>query len=191
MWKRLPYNLKLMISYILISLGLLQAYRIAFYAIYSYRAGESPWTDVLWAFVLGIRFDISTVCIILGPFVLLSLIHYLNRFSLYRILWVYLPPIILFFQVILLVADIIYFENGNKHIGYEAYAFLGPELFVILGAALESAPFTVIGGLLLTAGFVAGVIFVLKKIPYEHRDLTWKSPVLGFFLALVFLVIGI
>ncbi|MCB1169941.1 MAG: hypothetical protein KDK25_06380, partial [Leptospiraceae bacterium] len=180
-----------MISYILISLGLLQAYRIAFYAIYSYRAGESPWTDVLWAFVLGIRFDISTVCIILGPFVLLSLIHYLNRFSLYRILWVYLPPIILFFQVILLVADIIYFENGNKHIGYEAYAFLGPELFVILGAALESAPFTVIGGLLLTAGFVAGVIFVLKKIPYEHRDLTWKSPVLGFFLALVFLVIGI
>ena len=191
MWKRLPYNYKVILSYMLISLGLLQVYRLLFFFIYSYRAGQSPWTDVLWAFLLGLRFDISTVCIIMGPFALLAMIHYLNRFTLYRILWVYLPPFILFFQVILLVADIIYFENANKHIGYEAYAFLGTELFVILGAAFQNAPFTVIGGLGLTSAFVAAVIWVLRKIPYEHDRRTWKSPVFSFVLALVLIVIGI
>ncbi len=191
MWKRLPYNFRLVLTYVGISLGLFLAYRILFFAIYSYRSGDSPWTDILWAFLLGLRFDISTVCIIMGPFALLAMIHYLNRFSLYRLLWVYLPPFVLFFQVIILVADIIYFENANKHIGYEAYAFLGTELFVILGAALQNAPFTVIGGLALTTGFVALVIWLLQKIPYEHDTRSWKHPLIAFFVCIVLIVVGI
>lgn len=191
MGRKLPYHVKLLGSYVLISLGILQSYRLLFYSIYAYRSGDSPWTDIAWAFLLGLRFDISTVCMIMGPFILLSLIHYLNRYPVYRILWVYLPPFVLFFQVIILVADIIYFENANKHIGYEAYAFLGRELFVILGAALQSAPFTVVGGLLLTAVFVASVILVLKRIPYEHLSSGWKVASISFFVAAALLVIGI
>ncbi|MCB1303208.1 MAG: sulfatase-like hydrolase/transferase [Leptospiraceae bacterium] len=192
MWKRLPFNLKLSITYLAISLGLLQAYRLLFLAVYYYRAGNSPATDILLSFLLGLRFDISTICMILGPFVFLSMIHYLNRFKLYRIIWIYLPPIILFLQMFLLVADVIYFENGNKHIGYEAYAFLGGgEFFAILWAAFQNSPITVIGGLLLTFGFIGGIIYVLGKVPYEHKFQSWPRSLGATVIFLVLIVIGV
>jgi phosphoglycerol transferase MdoB-like AlkP superfamily enzyme len=172
-------------------MGILLAYRLMFLAIYGYRVGSNPVSEVFISFLIGLRFDISTSFMLLGIFLLLSLIHYLNRFTAYRILWIYLPPFFLFFQVLVLVADILYFENANKHIGYEAYSFLSTEMFVILGAAIQNAPVTVISGLALTTGFVALVIWILRRIPYTHQDQSWKISTAAVFAAIILIVVGI
>jgi hypothetical protein len=53
----------------------------------------------------------------------------------------HLSLIFILFVIATLIADLIYFEHSNKHIGYEAYVFLGKDLILILGSILEESKF--------------------------------------------------
>ncbi|MCC5814002.1 MAG: sulfatase-like hydrolase/transferase [Leptospira sp.] len=115
-------------------------FRVLFFLQYSYKMEQGTPYEVLWAFLLGIRFDLAVLGMVFGIFWVLSSIHFLNRFRLYIYLWSF-PPILIFAWIIgHLTGDLIYFENANKHIGYEAFVFIGKDLVFIIYSFLLNDP---------------------------------------------------
>ncbi len=188
--RKAPYELRLHLAYTTIALGLLSVYRLAFFLVYSYRlTEETPRWQVALAFVVGLRFDLAAVYILLGPFLLLSLLLLvpgrLNRVSAVRAVWVYGPIVVVIWIGVISIVDIMYYENANKHIGYEAFAYLNMELFTMIGAALQRTPIRVSAALL---GMVV-VFFVARRIlahfPYGEPEYGWQKRGAVFLGALV------
>lgn len=123
-----------------IFLGIFSLFRFLFFLKYSYRIESGETSDILHAFLLGIRFDLAVLGMVYGLFWFLSTLHFLNRFRFYTFLWSY-PPILIFAWIIgHLVGDLVYFENANKHIGYEAFVFIGKDLIFIFYSFLVNDP---------------------------------------------------
>lgn len=173
-------------------LGLLILYRIAFLLVYGYRIEEgTSFGQVLLTWVYGFRFDLSSIAIFLGSFLIIGLMHPLNKFAPYRALWRYFPLPVMFLCTALLVADVLYYENANKHLGYEAYAYMNKELFVIIYSALVNSPLTVIGGFIFLFGIIGSGVYFVRKIPYFHTSISLSQGIVRFAIgiALVFLTI--
>lgn len=187
-WRKqgIPFYIKYHGLLILFWMLFLFIYRLFFFVIYSYRIEETPMLTVLKAFAIGFRFDMTVTAYFVGPFLILASIHYLNRWQIYRWIWRALPVFFLFLLIVLLGADLIYYENGNKHIGYEAYAYLGPELITMMKAAFAQGPFLFILSVILLSLFIYIIQRIQKKFPYWHRELSWQQALLqGFIILLI------
>ena len=179
-WKRVPYEIRLHSSYVGISLLVLSLYRLAFFLVYSYRlTEETPRSKVLLAFMVGLRFDLAVIYMVIGPFFLLSLFlsfaSFPNRFAGVRLVWVYGPILGIAWLAVLSIVDIMYYENANKHIGYEAFAYLNMELFTMIGAALQRTPVRVSAAL---GGMVAVFLvarLILRRYPYREPAFGWPG----------------
>jgi phosphoglycerol transferase MdoB-like AlkP superfamily enzyme len=123
----------------------------------------------------GFRFDFAIIAQILYIFILLACIQPLNRFSAYRNIWRYGPIPLLLYCISHLVGDFIYFQNANKHLGYEGFVFFGKDFGVLLVSAFESH----LGMILFFVGFCISIaffiIYLLNKIPQSSENLPlWK-----------------
>lgn len=191
LFNKLPFYIRFHLVIASASFIALSIYRLAFYFVYSYRIKEGSSFLVLKAFLLGIRFDISAICILLGFTLLLSSIHFLNRYKGIRFIWRSVPSFFMVLLLFLLIADVIYYENGNKHLGYEAFAYLGFELLPLVGSAFAQNPFLFLFGILVIAGIVFSIYLVQKKFPYQHSELKLSHAVIQFFIIAILLIIGI
>ncbi|MBM9501430.1 sulfatase-like hydrolase/transferase [Leptospira sp. 201903071] len=176
MFPRIPTHLKLIFSYVVYFAVILLLYKIAFLSVYWYRLHGVPLDEIAVAFLLGFRFDLAVIGMTLGVFAFLSVLPFLNRFKAYRFFWGYTPILLGIWMIAHLIADIIYFENANKHIGYEGFVFIGKDLGVILKSALEqnTATFIIGIGFLLVFLPVSTWLF-LKYNPYEYKRESWKT----------------
>ncbi|GBF49555.1 phosphoglycerol transferase-like protein [Leptospira ryugenii] len=146
---------------------------------------------ILKAFLYGIRFDISVICIFIGVSLLYSSIHFLNTKKAFRFVWRVVPVFFLIILILLLGADLVYYENGNKHLGYEAFAYLGFEMLPLIGSAFSQNPFLFLASLLGIGLIIYGIYLVQRRFPYEHTPFNYKIATLQFLIILVFLVLGI
>jgi phosphoglycerol transferase MdoB-like AlkP superfamily enzyme len=188
---RLPFYIRFHLVIALASFLALSIYRLAFFIVYSYRIKEGTPFLILKAFLLGIRFDIAAICILIGFTLVLSSIHFLNKYKVARFIWRSIPSILVIALLFLLIADIIYYENGNKHLGYEAFAYLGLELLPLVGSAFAQNPFLFLFGFLVIAGIVFLIYKIQKKYPYEHNEMKLFYGVFQFFLIAGLLILGI
>ncbi|EMJ93312.1 LTA synthase family protein [Leptospira alstonii] len=132
MLKRIPSNLKILSGFTIGFLILFFVYRICWCFVFFSKFSSAPVLEILLAFLVGVRFDVSVCAILIGPSWILSAIHPLNRFQIYSFFWG-IPPVLLFFWASAhLIGDILYFSETNKHVGYEGFVFLGPEFRIIL-----------------------------------------------------------
>ena len=113
LFNRIPYNLKIPLLYWSLSLVTFTLYRLAFLFMYSYRLQGIALSEILMAFLVGLRFDVVATAYFFGPFLLLASIHPLNKFRLYIGFWIYSSTFFFLYMVSILVTDIIYFENAN------------------------------------------------------------------------------
>ncbi|TGK61761.1 alkaline phosphatase family protein [Leptospira wolffii] len=187
--KRLPTNLKLIGGYAIYFAIVLILYKIAFLWVYSYRLQEANTGDVLFAILVGFRFDLSVIAMLLGVFAFLSCLPYLNRFKTFTFIWGYFPILISVWMISHLIADIVYFENANKHIGYEGFVFIGKDMGVILKSAFEQNPLlAVIASALILIFLPVSTVLFLKYNPYHYESEKWKRDSI---LSVVVLVIAI
>ncbi|MDV6236567.1 sulfatase-like hydrolase/transferase [Leptospira ellisii] len=192
MFQRIPTHLKLILGYVLCYSLILLLYKIAFLAAYSYRLEGVPFSDVALAFLLGFRFDFAVIGMILGVFAFLSVLPYLNRFKIYRFVWGYVPILLGIWMIAHLIADIIYFENANKHIGYEGFVFLGKDLGVILKSALEQNTVTFLIGIVFLVVFLpVSTWLFLKYNPYRYEKESWKTVAIQIVCVLVVTVVAV
>ncbi|MCW7504433.1 LTA synthase family protein [Leptospira paudalimensis] len=169
----------------------LTIYRVAFFLMYSYRMNDKSFWIILKAFAKGARFDISVLCVLLGFSLVYSTFHFLNRNRWYRAVWRTIPVVFIILLLFLLIADLIYYENGNKHLGYEAFAYLGFEMLPLVGSAFSQNPFLFLLGLLIIFGIGFGIYKIQSKFPYSHVNIHYKWAGLQFLLVLALLVLGI
>jgi phosphoglycerol transferase MdoB-like AlkP superfamily enzyme len=160
-----------------IFLGIFSIFRLLFFLNYSYRIDGGTQSELLIAFLLGIRFDLSVLGMVFGVFWVLSSLQFLNRFRSYVFLWSY-PPILIFAWIIgHLVGDLVYFENANKHIGYEAFVFIGKDLIFIIYSFLINDPISFFIALSI------GILYLYASLKYYrysfiqdfHPERIWKS----------------
>ncbi|MCZ8344640.1 MAG: sulfatase-like hydrolase/transferase, partial [Leptospira sp.] len=161
-WSQILASDRLYLFYFATGLLYFSLYRILFLITYQYRVEIWDFFILLRIFFLGIRFDLSTVAILLVFFVLLSKIRILSKLNSFRFLWIFGPIFILPIVSLHLFADLIYFENANKHIGYEAVVFLG-DLPILTKSILNENPLSV-SALVLFLGFYIWIIVKISKI---------------------------
>lgn len=166
---------RIFLTYLSFGFFTLFLHRILFFLVYSYRLEDFPFLLILKAFLLGFRFDLTTASIVLAGFFLLSIFNSLSRFQFYRNLWVVTPLILYPICLLHLFADLLYFENANKHIGYEAVVFLG-DLDVLVSSAWEEAPFKILSFVLFILMYIGAIRywFVKQKIGKQINE---SSPI--------------
>ncbi|MBM9502207.1 sulfatase-like hydrolase/transferase [Leptospira sp. 201903071] len=165
MFKKLPLNLRIFSAYTSGFLILFLVYRLFFLGVFFSKIESAPFSEIILSFLVGIRFDLSVCAMLLGPFLILSALHPLNRWRIYTLFWG-LGPILLFFWAIAhLVGDILYFGETNKHLGYEGFVFLGVEFFVILKSFFVGNPIL---------AFVS-TIFIVTALPLTTVRYIQKS----------------
>lgn len=171
--------LKIFLLYSFLFILTLSCYRLLFYAIYSYRLMQDSPLLVGLAFLLGLRFDLATLGMLLGLPFLLSSLWFFNRLRIYTMLWGILPIFLYFWMFAILIADLLYFENASKHIGYEAFVFLGSDLGVIFSSAWEQNPLTFLSGVLILAIGIPSLSYLYyKKNPYQSDMASVKIQIL-------------
>lgn len=192
MFQRLPSHFKLILGYVLYFALILLVYKISFLLVYSYRLQGVPFQELAYAFLLGFRFDLVVIGMTLGLFAFLSVLPYFNQFKLYRFFWGYTPLLLGIWMIAHLIADIIYFENANKHIGYEGFVFLGKDLGVILKSALEQNTITFLIGVIFLLIFLPlSTWLFLKYNPYRYQKESWKSTTIQIVLVSIITIIAI
>lgn len=143
LWSYLLASDKLYLIYFLVSLSFFSIYRCLFFLIYKYRVENIDSIQVIKAFLIGIRFDLATTAILLIVFGFLSKWQKFSRFRFYRWIWIYTPLLLFPIATFHLFADLVYYENANKHIGYEAIVFLG-DLPVLTKSLLQESPLSIL-----------------------------------------------
>lgn len=188
------YNFKFFGILFLLELPIFTLYRIIFYLKYAYRINhhETHYSTILQAFGVGIRFDIATICLVFCLFFILSCLDFLNKRKFYVFLWSFIPILLIIFTVGILIADVLYFEHANKHIGYEAYVFLGKDLILLFSSLLEENIFVFIGGIsLLTALTAASIKLYSAYHNHIFEKTNYKYSIIKFITALAIVIIGI
>ncbi|PJZ46511.1 LTA synthase family protein [Leptospira brenneri] len=170
LFPRFKFSDRIFLTYFLIGFFTLFFSRVLFLAVYSYRLEEFPFWILLKAFLIGFRFDWVTISILLVGFYILSLWNQASQFKLYRYFWIITPLVLYPICLVHLFSDLMYFENANKHIGYEAIVFLG-DLDVLVSSALEEAPFKILFFIILIVLYIFGVRYWMSK----HQILNLKN----------------
>ncbi|BDA80073.1 alkaline phosphatase [Leptospira kobayashii] len=162
LYRNLSFPDKLFLGYSVSFLSLFTVFRIIFLFVYSYRLESFQVDSILHSFAVGLRFDLATVGMLLGVFYILSKFSILNRFRSYRVLWSF-PPIPIFaWSIAHLSGDMLYYENANKHIGYEAVVFLA-DMPILIQSAIHENPIAMILIISGIIGFLAVSFYGYKK----------------------------
>ncbi len=120
----------------------------------------------------------------------MSFLFPLNKHRIYRNVWTYSPIPVLVYSSFHLVGDYIYFQNAQKHLGYEGFVFMGKDFIVLLTSAFKSHFYLLTFGF--PIGFLVGygLIKLLNQIPYKKPESAKEMSFL-FILWFVVSVIGI
>jgi phosphoglycerol transferase MdoB-like AlkP superfamily enzyme len=142
-------------------------FRILFFIKFQEDIKGFPLYDYVLVFLHGFRFDWSIVSIVTFPSLVFSILRPLNRYRGYIIFWKYLPLPFFIYFVFHLTGDIIYFQNANKHLGYEGFAFFGKDFEVVFRSVLENQLQIVIISFLVGVILFSSAIFILRNLEYE------------------------
>jgi len=165
-------------------------FRVIFYFKYNSRIESASSWEITLAFLKGIQFDLSAIGMTLGGFWLLSTLQFLNRFRFFVVLWSFLPLVLFVWIIGHLSGDVIYFEHANKHIGYEAFVFIGRDLLFIIYNFLMNEPISFLLVLGILAIYGIGIVALYKK--YFHFEYRRESPyrtLVNFFLTAVLVLV--
>lgn len=111
------FNLKVSLIFLFSALVIFFAVRLALLFMYSTNFESLTTWQIIKAFLNGIRFDYYVIAIFLLPCLLMMNLPVKNR--LWFKIWAFASSLIIFLMTVLLISDIIYFPEVNRHIAQE------------------------------------------------------------------------
>ena len=114
---RKNFNLKVSLIFLFAALAIFFCARLALLLIYSANFEALTTWQIIKAFLNGIRFDYSVIAIFLLPCLLLMNLPIKSR--VWFKVWAFASSFVIFVMTVLLIADIIYFPEVNRHIAQE------------------------------------------------------------------------
>jgi phosphoglycerol transferase MdoB-like AlkP superfamily enzyme len=151
---------KIILVYITLFTLLFTIIRLSYLFLYHSTLRVNLIINYFYVFFNGLRFDLSSIFFLLFPFILLSFYSLFNNNRTYKKFWTYPLSLILSYTLFHLIGDFIYFQNAQKHLGYEGFVFFGKDFIVLLESAFKSHFW------LLFFGFPFGFILSYKLIKF-------------------------
>lgn len=174
----------------------LSVFRLVFLVVQFSEFQTVPWFEIALGFVHGLRFDAATIAygVIVG--FVLSHVPFLNRWAVFRVVWIVFMNAFFLFVLVLSFVDVIFFEFTRKRIGFEVFVYLtSSELPAAVWGTIEAYSLVALVafiGLGLTGW---GSVKLLKnKEVLRYQRTTPRARVIGFccgFPLLFFLVGGV
>ncbi len=176
---------KIFIFYFLIWTSIFFIFRAFFVFHFWNQIANSNLFDIFKVFLHGLRFDLSTQALVLFLFCLLALIEPCNRFKWYIRFWKYTPLIFVIYSIGHLTGDFLYFQNANKHLGYEGFVFFGKDFWVVFSSTLIEDLRTILLGFFLMGMFAYVCFWYLRNLDYRNDSIPFKKK---FFLNILFII---
>ncbi|HXX53567.1 MAG TPA: hypothetical protein VEI28_03245, partial [Thermodesulfovibrionales bacterium] len=163
------------LGFLLISLF---AYRLLFFFSYA-PPGGSGIRDIVLAFLIGLRFDLSTAAYVLVPVSVCMFIpyvsmkeKYLKAVARFNLLWLILVTIYLF-------VDLLYYPFSLRHLSFELFNTKG-DIIPVVKIGLAGYGFQVLGLVLfITALGIAYHMAVRKVLGRSKADYSLPRKVIG------------
>lgn len=111
------FNLKVSLVFVFSALIIFFCARFALLLIYNANFQALTNWQIFKAFLNGIRFDYSVIAVFLMPCLFMMNLPVKNR--LWFKIWAFMSSFIIFLMTVLLISDIIYFPEVNRHIAQE------------------------------------------------------------------------
>lgn len=178
------------ILYLTAFTSLYALFRVSFILFYSPSIDVNLYFYIPIVFLQGLRFDFSVIFLFLIPFIVLSFGFYFNRFTFYRGVWKYGPLIPFALCFVILVTDFIYFQNAQKHMGYEAIVFLGKDAILLLHSAIIGQTYLVVSGIFILGFILIFLFLILRKWNYP-KDLNLRSRIIYSVFFVIISLLGI
>lgn len=148
--------------------------RLIFLSSYRDYFAQLSLSDIVSAFLFGIRFDISIITTLLAPILLLSIIPIRSYLIKAQPILAYLGLFVLWLFITITFIDIAYFGEVNRHISNEIFSIY-KDLGEMLVIAFSSRLITTLGGL----AFVVFISFVYWKLIIKPtKNTTVKEAIL-------------
>lgn len=184
---------KIFIFYFFIWTSIFFIFRIFFIIYFWEQIANSNIIEILKVFLHGLRFDLSTQALLLFCFSILALIEPFNRFKWYLRFWKYSPLVIIIYSIGHLTGDFLYFQNANKHLGYEGFVFFGRDFWVVFSSTLVEDLGIVLLGFFLMGVFAFFCFWFLRKLEYKPNQIPLRKKLffdILFILCLIILARG-
>ncbi|MBO7605813.1 MAG: hypothetical protein J6S61_05065, partial [Elusimicrobiaceae bacterium] len=163
------FNLKVSLIFVFAALAIFFAARLALLLIYNTNFEVLTTWQIIKAFLNGIRFDYSVIAVFLLPCLLLMNLPVKNR--VWFKLWAFVSYFIIFLMAVLLISDIIYFPEVNRHIAQEIVQ-IKYEMGFMINYALTQYWYLVIFVIFALCG---GILFFNRQI-----NKFWQAPKFSF-----------
>ncbi|MDX1961494.1 MAG: sulfatase-like hydrolase/transferase [Leptospiraceae bacterium] len=166
-------------------------FRVLFLIHYKDFIAKESLLDIAKVMIAGFRFDWSVLVLFLAPSLFMGMISPFNKNRFYVIFWKYLPLPFFILIITHLVIDFIYFQNANKHLGYEGFVFLGKDAQAPILGALENQLKEIIIGFIVCVLFLFINILLLKKIGLDvEKGALFRRNLTKLTWAFVFVILG-
>lgn len=114
---RKNFNIKVSLVFFIFALFIFFLARLALFLIYNSNFSDLSFWQIFKAFLNGIRFDYSVIALFLMPCLLMINLPIKSR--VWFKIWAFVASFIIFLMTVLLISDIIYFAEVNRHIAQE------------------------------------------------------------------------
>lgn len=143
---------------------LLSLSRLVFFIVYHYDYTDVPLGETLLGFLHGLRFDASATAFGVVVVLILSHLPLINRFRLFRWLWIVVAHVVFVIFFLMSFGDLLYFAHARKRLGYEAFAYLDLSMLPIAGAAMKESPLIFIAAFLFFFIFLVAAWWNVRKL---------------------------
>ncbi|RPH29662.1 MAG: LTA synthase family protein [Bacteroidales bacterium] len=191
-YKNFVSSLRYLFWILLIGIVLFFISRLIFLLIYGNLVElSSSWTEVIYAFAVGFKFDVKVLTIALLPLSLLCLLQLLNNsskviYGFYYRMSVYYGLFVLFLFTLISVIDFYFYKFFNTHISVLFFGIIEDDTKAVLKSVWTDYPVVLIFLSLLT---ITILFFILLRWLFR-KEVKWvfiQSPWLKAFTVLLFL----
>jgi len=168
-----------------LSMAMFSFFRLLFFFVYNADFDSVPAGEIFSGFIHGLRFDAAISAMGLAAVLILSCLPFVNRFKLFRWLWIAAAHIVIIVFFLLLLADLQYFQHARKRLGYEAFAYLDSTFLPVIKTAVIEKPHYIILTLLFIAAFIGLARLVIKRLKLTRYE---PAPLKTYLLAYLVLV---
>jgi phosphoglycerol transferase MdoB-like AlkP superfamily enzyme len=185
-WFKPDFRLRLSCCLLLLSVAIFSFFRLLVYISYHKMFAALPFGATLFAFVNGVRFDLSTIALFAGLPLLMILLPI--PWKLWHKLWALLFGFVCALMSFLLVSDLVYFSFIKRHLGRELLQVTEDKEF------LSTVAFSYIPQTLAALALCAFICWLAWKIAdrfYERPKFRFAYDPLVFVLCAGLLVLAI
>lgn len=161
---------KIFLLYLTAGFWIFLIFRLIFFFHYWDQIKNSSSAEIFSVLMNGTRFDFSVIGLVLFPSLIFSLIFPLLKNRIFSNFVKFLPLAVIAYCIAHLTGDYFYFQNANKHLGYEGFVFFGKDFTVLLVSVFKNQLAEMAVSAVFLISFLLIGIKILGRFNFDGKD---------------------